>query len=269
LFHWAQSDWFARQDTLKWVALIGAFFVCACWESFRPRRLLVAATGRRWLNHTLLGVFINSAPLWLLRLNGILVAMAVAQSPYGLLNRNAPPLWVRCVLTFLLLDFTRYAQHYLFHRIEFFWRIHRVHHSDPDFDWSTGFVFHPGEMLFTQLVYIAVIAVVAPPAIAVLALELAEAVHNFFVHANINISPGVDAVLRRIVITPDMHRIHHSDDPPEQNTNFGAMLPFWDHLFGTYLAKPAAGHEKMGVGLREAPRGFSLLGLLALPFRKL
>jgi sterol desaturase/sphingolipid hydroxylase (fatty acid hydroxylase superfamily) len=263
-------EWFYQHESsLRWALPLLAFVIFALWETYRPRRVLLASTARRWGGHAILSFLCYTSSAWIYRAGAVAVASAASASRYGLLNREAVPYWVRCVIAVLLLDLLRYGQHYLYHAVPVLWRIHQVHHSDPDYDWSTSQRFHPGEALLTQGVYLIVIAVLAPPALAVLCLELADVVENIFVHANVTIPRRIDAGLRRWVITPDMHRIHHSDEFSEQNSNFGVVFPWWDRLFGTYRQEPAAGHEKMGVGLREidVKQGVSLIGMLALPFR--
>ena len=198
-----------------------------------------------------------------------MVAFAASGSHFGLLNREIIPYWVRFVMAVPLLDLARYGQHYLYHAVPVLWRVHQVHHSDPDYDWSTSLRFHPLEVLLTQGSQLAVIALLAPPPPAVLCLEVFQVVENIFVHANISIPAWIDGRLRGWLITPDMHRIHHSDDFSDQNTNFGVAFPWWDRLFGTYRQEPASGHEYMGVGLREVDvkQGVSLIAILAQPFR--
>lgn len=265
-----ESAWLQHEGNLKWALLLGAFVTFAFWETVRPRKILSAPTGRRWTYHAILAFLFNSPLIWLLRANAILVALAVTNTSFGVLNRPFLPYWLRCVLSVLLLDLFRYAQHRLYHSMPVFWRIHRVHHSDLDFDWSTGLLFHPAELLLTQGSYLALIALLAPPPLAVLGLELFIVVQNLFVHANIAMPDWLDARLRTVLITPDMHRIHHSEEVVEQNTNFGDVFPWWDRLFGTYVERPAAGHQKMKVGLQElpGPPGLNVLEMLALPFRR-
>lgn len=264
-----EFSWLPR--SLDGNVLLGAFVTFALCETFRPRRALAAPVARRWINNALLGLVVNSPVTWIYPASAVALAAAVSTSSYGLLNRGVPPFWVRCILSFLLLDLLRYAQHRVYHAFPFLWRIHRVHHSDPDYDWSTSLLFHPGELLLTQGSYLAAIAILAPPPVAVLGLELATIVQNVFEHANVAVPTRTDAFLRRFLITPDMHRIHHSDEFAEQNANFGTVIPWWDRLFRTYVPQPAAGHEKMGIGLRELSqqRSLNVLGMLVLPFRSL
>jgi sterol desaturase/sphingolipid hydroxylase (fatty acid hydroxylase superfamily) len=265
-----ESDWRSHEASLQWTALLLGFIVFAVWETFRPRKALVASAGRRWTRHAILSFLINSPLAWVWPISVVAVAVAVSHSPYGLLNRASLPISLRYILAILLLDLVRYGQHRLYHSIPALWRIHRVHHADPDCDWSTGLLFHPGEVLLTQASYLAVVALLAPPPLAVLGLEIVSILQTFFEHANVALPERIDAVLRRFLITPDLHRTHHSDRMVEQNTNFGTVFSWWDFCFKTYLPAPAAGHQHMGFGLPEVDkRGLSVLNLLALPFRKL
>jgi sterol desaturase/sphingolipid hydroxylase (fatty acid hydroxylase superfamily) len=185
------------------------------------------------------------------------------------LNRSGLPVFLRYIIAILFLDLARYAQHRLYHFVPILWRIHRVHHADPDCDWSTSLLFHPIEVVLTQASYLAVVAILAPPPLAVLGLELASILLTFLEHANVAIPERIDAILRRLLITPDVHRIHHSDQLVEQNRNFGTVFPWWDLCFQTYLAEPAAGHQQMSFGLHALDkRGLSVLKLLALPLLK-
>jgi sterol desaturase/sphingolipid hydroxylase (fatty acid hydroxylase superfamily) len=260
-----------QEGSLRSGFLLLAFVTFALWETFRPRRALAIPAPRRWANHALLWFLSTAAGGWIYRASAVLVAAAAVSSPYGLLNRQGFPFWARCAIAVLLIDLLRYGQHYLYHRVFFLWRIHQVHHGDPDYDWSTGLRFHPAEALLSHGIYLAAIAVIAPPPEAVLGLELAEIALNLFVHANISLPRPVETLLRHVLITPDMHRIHHSDVVAEQNTNFGVVFPWWDRLFGTYIPEPAAGQDKMAFGLRPAEPGrdHGLLAMLVMPFKRL
>jgi sterol desaturase/sphingolipid hydroxylase (fatty acid hydroxylase superfamily) len=264
-----EAFWLEHRASLERGALLAAFVTFAVWETYRPRRELIAPTGRRWIHHSILGLLINSPLAWIFPASAVAVAAAARGSSYGLLNRGALPVWVQVIAAILLLDLLRYAQHRIYHVIPVLWRIHRVHHADCDYDWSTSLVFHPGEALLTQGSYLAVIAVLAPPPLAVLGLELGTIVQNIFEHANVAVPPRIDVPLRRVLITPDTHRIHHSQEVAEQNTNFGTVFIWWDRLFGTYRQEAGSAPEQMGIGLREFrdPRGLSVIRLLTLPFR--
>ena len=249
--------------------LLVTFTICAVWETLRPRRVLVASTPRRWANHAVIWLLSDFAVVWIYRAGAVLVASSVSANPYGLLNRDWAPLAVRFAAAILLLDLVRYGQHYVYHAIPALWRIHRVHHSDPDYDWSTALRFHPVEVLLTQGTYLGVIAILAPPVVAVLALQLADAAVSFFVHANVALPAWAERMLRRVVITPDIHRIHHSEDIADHNRNYGIIFPWWDRLFGTYLPEPAAGQDAMTIGLKgvAGQRELGLIGMLSDPFQ--
>jgi sterol desaturase/sphingolipid hydroxylase (fatty acid hydroxylase superfamily) len=212
----------------------------------------------------------NRGIFLILRVGALVVAYSVAHSPYGLLNRESLPVWLRYALAILLVDLSRYAHHYLYHAVPILWRVHQVHHSDPDYDWSTGLRFHPLEGLLSQACDLLVIALLAPPVLAVLTLDVLEAALNLFQHANIALPQWIGSPLRLFLITPDMHRIHHSGDIADQNTNYGITFPWWDRLFGTYRQDPALGHDRMGVGMPEIPieQACSLVGMLVMPFRR-
>jgi sterol desaturase/sphingolipid hydroxylase (fatty acid hydroxylase superfamily) len=215
-------------------------------------------------------VLINSPLAWIYPASAVVMAAAVSHNPYGLLNRPGLPIFLRYTIAILLLDLARYAQHRLYHSIPMLWRIHRVHHADPDCDWSTSLLFHPGEVALTQASYLALVALLSPPPLAVLGIELVSILQTFFEHANIAIPERIDAFLRRFLITPDLHHIHHSDQMAEQNANFGTVFPWWDRCFRTYLPLPAAGHQHIKFGLPELDQqGLSVPRLLALPFRNL
>jgi sterol desaturase/sphingolipid hydroxylase (fatty acid hydroxylase superfamily) len=262
------ESFYQHEGTLKWALLLLAFVIFALWETYYPRRILRASTAHRWSSHALLSFFYNASAAWIYRASAVVVAAGVATSHYGLLNHATIPFGVRCVAAVLLLDLYRYGQHYAYHAVPFLWRIHQVHHADPDYDWSTSLRLHPMEILLNQGVYLAVVAFLAPPAAAVLCLELVDVAQNTFVHANVAVPRWIDARLRRLLITPDLHRIHHSDEISDQNTNFGTVFPWWDRLFRTYRQEAALA-DKMGIGLREVgiKDGASLVSMLAMPFR--
>jgi sterol desaturase/sphingolipid hydroxylase (fatty acid hydroxylase superfamily) len=259
----------ARASTLYWDVFLVAFCGVALWESFQPRQRPTRPTGRRWAHHGVFALLTNVVGL-LFRTSPVLVAAAVAWSPHGLLNRAWLPAAAQWAVALLALDLTRYWQHRLLHSMDALWRVHQVHHSDEDFDLTTGLRFHPVESAVTHASYLAVVAVLAPPLEAVIAVEFATMVQNFFAHANISLPDALERHLRRVVVTPEMHRVHHSVDVSEQNTNFGAILPVWDRLFGTYLAAPHGGRLELRFGLSEHTPGAeqAMADLLAMPFAR-
>lgn len=262
------AEWFRAQGVLHINVLVGTFILVALWETFSPGHPH-RPNGRRWALHVLLAVMGNALAMAVLPVTAVFLAASIDPVRWGLFNAAWLPYAVRFVLAFLFLDLVRYAQHYCYHAIPSLWRLHSVHHADPDFDLTTGFRFHPFEMLLTQATYLAAIALTAPPPEAVLALELAVVAQNFFAHANVRLPAWLNTFLVRFVITPNLHSIHHSIAPQDQQSNFGTLFPWWDRLFGTLHVTPELGPEA-GVGLaelREKPTG-NLVFLLALPFRR-
>ena len=173
------------------------------------------------------------------------------------------------LLSVLALDLAIYLQHLMFHAVPLFWRLHRMHHADLDFDVTTGARFHPIEIILSMLIKFAVIVALGPPAVAVLIFEILLNASSMFNHGNVRIPAAIDRILRWAVVTPDMHRVHHSIKPLETNRNFGFTLPWWDRLFGTYRAEPQAGHEAMKIGIEQfrSPRELWLDRMLLQPFR--
>ncbi len=187
----------------------------------------------------------------------------------GLFNLWQAPAILATVLSIILLDLVIYAQHVVFHAYPLLWRLHMVHHTDLDFDVSTALRFHPVEILLSMLVKFAAIAILGAPPVAVLVFEILLNGTAMFNHGNLYLPPRVDRWLRFIVVTPDMHRVHHSQLKSETNRNFGFNLPWWDHLFGTYRDQPAAGHEQMVIGLEHYrdPAELTLGKLILLPLK--
>jgi sterol desaturase/sphingolipid hydroxylase (fatty acid hydroxylase superfamily) len=198
------------------------------------------------------------------------LAVAVQQREWGLFNLVKVPEVLAITLCLLLLDLTIYVQHIVFHRVSWLWRLHRVHHSDLDFDVTTAVRFHPVEIILSMLIKMALVILLGAPPLAVLIFEIVLNLTALFNHGNIFIPVKLDRVLRWGLVTPDMHRVHHSAEPAETNSNFGFNLPWWDYLFRTYCPQPEKGHEEMTVGLDDFRREDKLLlpGLLLLPFRK-
>jgi sterol desaturase/sphingolipid hydroxylase (fatty acid hydroxylase superfamily) len=252
---------------------LGAFFgvlaIVAGAEIVLPRRQLTVSKLRRWASN--LGiVFLNSALVRvLLPMTAAGFAVLATSRGWGTFNNLDVPVWVAVVASIVILDFAIYLQHVMFHAVPALWRLHRMHHADLDFDVTTGARFHPIEILLSMLIKFAVIAVIGAPAAAVIIFEVLLNATSMFNHGNFRLPAGLDRVLRLFVVTPDMHRVHHSIEDHETNSNFGFNLPWWDRLFGTYKAQPDAGHEAMTIGIRDyrVPRlATDLPGMLILPF---
>jgi sterol desaturase/sphingolipid hydroxylase (fatty acid hydroxylase superfamily) len=259
----------ANEVPIRLGFFFGIFAVMALWELAAPRRRLTQPKAVRWANNIGL-VFFNS---FLVRLVFPLAAVGMAvfarEQGWGVLNYFEVPYWLAVVAAVVVLDFFIWLQHVMVHAVPALWRLHRMHHADLDFDVTTGARFHPLEILLSMLIKFAVIAVLGPPVLAVIVFEVLLNATSMFNHSNVRIAAGVDRVLRLFVVTPDMHRVHHSVEDDETNSNFGFNLPWWDRLFGTYRAQPRAGHEGMTIGIRTFRDGkwcSWLTGMLAMPF---
>src|SRR5262249_29775306 len=196
-------------------------------------------------------------------------ALAAQQRGWGWLNRTTMPDELAVLLAVVVLDFAIYLQHVLFHAVPVLWRLHRVHHADLDVDVTTGIRFHPLEILLSLGIKMGVVVALGAPPVAVVVFEVLLNATSLFNHGNVRLPGWLDRLLRLVLVTPEMHRVHHSSDPRETNSNFGFNLPWWDLLLGTYRAQPKAGHEGMGIGLeefRDERVADRLDGMLALPF---
>jgi sterol desaturase/sphingolipid hydroxylase (fatty acid hydroxylase superfamily) len=248
----------------------GVLLLVALWEVLAPRRAPTVSKALRWANNLGL-VFFNS---FLLRLLFPAAAVGMAafasQNGWGLFNHFHYPLALAVVASVVAMDFIIYLQHVLVHAVPALWRLHRVHHADLDYDVTTGARFHPVEIIISMLIKFATIIVLGPPLVAVVIFEVVLNALAMFNHGNVRLPLGFDRVLRLFVVTPDMHRVHHSVEDDEANSNFGFNLSLWDRLFGTYRDQPRAGHEGMTIGIhqfRTTKEVTWLPGILALPFK--
>ena len=247
----------------------GVLAAVALWEHARPKRRLHIKRGIRWFsNLSLVGISSITIRL-ILPFTAAGVALYAEQHGIGLLHLLSIPFAVAVILSVLLLDLLIYAQHVTFHHVSLLWRLHKVHHIDQDIDVTTGVRFHPVEILLSTLIKCAAVMLLGMPLIAVVIFEILLNASSMFNHGNISLSEKPDRWLRLIVVTPDMHRVHHSIIKEENNSNFGFNLPVWDRIFGTYQAQPEKGHIQMEIGLKEY-RDVSrtgLMELLLIPFR--
>ncbi len=252
---------------------LGFFFgmltVMGFWEIAAPRRQRRISQGLRWLNNLGL-VFLNSLVVRLLfPMAAVGVAAFAAERGWGVLNMMNLPAGFEGLFAVLFLDGVIYFQHVLMHAVPVLWRLHRVHHADLDFDVTTGARFHPIEIVLSILIKFSAIVVLGPSVVAVILFEVLLNATAMFNHSNIALPLGLDRVLRLFVVTPDMHRVHHSEEDDECNSNFGFNLPWWDRLFGTYAAQPRAGHEAMCIGIHtyhDPKQVVWLPGMLTFPF---
>lgn len=245
------------------------FAVMLIWELLRPRRRLSLPRGMRWSSN--IGLFLlNTVALRLLfPAAAVGIALSVEASGLGLFNLLALPAWVEVPLAVVLLDLAIYLQHVLMHRVPLLWRLHRVHHADLDIDLTTGSRFHTIEILVSMLIKWGVILLLGPAALAVLIFEILLNGMAIFNHANVSLPARIEGPVRRLLVTPDMHRVHHSVIPRETNSNYGFNLSLWDRLFRTYNDQPEKGHLGMTIGLnefRDAAQVDRLPGMLGLPF---
>lgn len=252
------------------VIRLGAFALMlalmAFVEHLRPRRVVPSGNGWRWLRHLSLVALGTLLLRLLFPLLAVDLALRLQQQDWGLLSYAALPEALAIVLGVMILDLAIYLQHAMFHAIPALWRLHMVHHSDLHFDASTGVRFHPIEIVLSMGIKMAVVSAFGIHPLAVLIFELLLSLSSLFNHGNVAIPGALDRVLRWLLVTPDMHRVHHSVIPEETNSNFGFNLSCWDRLFGTYHAQPQAGHTGMTIGLRQFRQSLSLRHLLQLPW---
>ena len=256
------------ETTIRLISFLMIFITVALWELRAPRRPLTTSKKSRWISNLAI-IFIN--PL-LVRLVFPIAATGMAlkagQHGWGLLNNIDLPYGLDLVIGIAILDLVIYLQHVMFHAVPILWRLHMMHHADLDYDLTTGLRFHPVEILLSMIIKLAAVAALGPPVVAVLIFEILLNGMAMFNHGNIKIPLAIDRWLIYFVVTPDMHRVHHSVIIRETNSNYGFNLSCWDRLFGTYLAQPAKGHDDMTIGLSQfrVPKKLTLPRLLALPF---
>ena len=258
----------ANEPAIRLVFFLGIFASMMVWEFVAPRRARSVSRWIRWPSN--LGIVaVNTLTLRVLvPVAAVGLAVVSEDRGWGLLNAFSLPAWLAIVLSVVVLDLAIYLQHVMVHAVPALWRLHRMHHADLDFDVTTGARFHPVEILLSMGIKLAVVAALGPPVIAVLIFEVLLNASSLFNHGNVRIAPKFDGVLRLFIVTPDMHRVHHSILPNETNSNFGFNLPWWDRLFGTYTAQPADGHDGMTIGIEQfrAPREQWLDRMLIQPF---
>lgn len=247
----------------------GVFLVLALWELASPRRRLATSKPRRWTTNWAITILDAMVVRLLFPVAAVGAAWDAADNGWGAFNLLELPSWLEVVVAVLLLDLMIYGQHVASHKIPLFWRIHRVHHSDRDVDVTTAIRFHPIEIAISMVLKIGTVYLIGASALAVILFEILLNGCAMFNHANIKIPRGLDRILRMLIVTPDMHRIHHSVRRRETDANYGFNLSWWDRLFRTYIDQPAGGHLEMGLGLEEIQdeRPTRLGWSLLFPFR--
>ena len=259
-----------NEPVIRFAILLGIFAAMAAWEIFAPRRDQKLARRARWPGN--IGIVVLDSVLVRLVFPTTAVGFALFAEArgWGLFHTVELPAWVSVPLATAALDLAIYLQHVLFHAVPALWRLHRMHHADLEIDVTTGARFHPIEILLSMGLKLGVVAALGAPPLAVLIFEVLLNATSMFNHSNVCMPARLDRVLRWIVVTPDMHRVHHSVLVRETNSNFGFNLPWWDRLFGTYRNQPAAGHEKMTIGIEQFrdPAEQRLDRMLTQPFRE-
>jgi sterol desaturase/sphingolipid hydroxylase (fatty acid hydroxylase superfamily) len=260
---------FFTEKSIRLISFVGVLLIMGVWEVLFQRKKTVDSKPKRWLNN--LGLV--TANNLILQLGFIILPVtfaAFAQSRgMGIFNQLSLPIWANWIATVIIFDFIIYLQHVLFHFVPVLWKLHQVHHSDLDIDVTTAIRFHPIEIILSLLIKLVTVAAFGFPPGAVLLFEVVLNATAMFNHANIYIPAFIDKFIRRLLVTPDMHRVHHSVVMDESNTNFGFSLSIWDRICGTYQAQPAAGHDKMVIGLTYVKQPKSLIQLLIMPFTKM
>ena len=258
-----------HEPAIRLGAFVGIFAVMALWELLAPRRRQAIGRIKRWPSN--LGIVVLDTLLvrLIFPTAAVGVALLAELQGWGLFHMLGAPAWLAVMASVLLLDLAIYLQHVLFHAVPVLWRLHRMHHADLEFDVTTGARFHPLEILLSMVIKLGIVAALGAPAVAVLIFEVLLNATSMFNHGNVTLPQRFDRVLRWIVVTPEMHRVHHSILPRETNSNFGFNLPWWDRLFGTYRDQPAAGHDGMTIGIEQFrdPRELRLDRMLLQPFR--
>lgn len=259
----------ANEKVIRMSFFFGMLVLIGLWELLAPKRALTISKSVRWINNLGL-VFFNS---FLLRVlfpaAAVGISVFASEQGWGLFNYVEVPFWFAVVASVIIMDFVIYIQHVMVHAIPMLWRLHRVHHADLDYDVTTGARFHPIEIILSMLIKFATILLLGPSIIAVIIFEVMLNATAMFNHGNISLPKSLDKYLRLLLVTPDMHRVHHSVEDDEANSNFGFSLPWWDRLCGTYRDQPRAGHKDMIIGINKYrdPKQVSWLpGMLMLPF---
>lgn len=258
-----------NEPLIRLSVFIGILAIMAVWEIMAPRRTQLISRLLRWPNNLGIVVLYTVLLRFLFPTAAVGFALFAQSKGWGLLNTFYAPPWLAIIISVVLLDLAIYLQHVMFHAVPAFWRLHRMHHADLEFDVTTGLRFHPLEIILSMVIKLAVIAALGPPALAVLIFEILLNATSMFNHSNICIPLGLDRIMRFILVTPDMHRVHHSIHPSETNSNFGFNLPWWDRLLGTYQAQPRDGHQAMVIGIEQfrTPRDLWLDRMLMQPLR--
>lgn len=259
-----------NEASIRLSFFFGTFLTMAVFELLLPKRKLLVSKVMRWANNISLTVLNTYIIRVLFPTAAVGMAVFAAEQGWGLFNYYDIAFPLAVVLSVILMDMVIYLQHVMVHAVPVLWRLHRVHHADPDFDVTTGARFHPLEIILSMIIKFSIIVVLGAPALAVIIFEILLSSMAMFNHSNVRINTTIDKYLRLLVVTPDMHRVHHSVETDETNSNFGFNLPWWDRLFGTYRAQPRKTHATMDIGIHGFVKSSEVVflgGLLILPFK--
>ena len=265
------NDWIFQSEThLRIAFFIGIFLILALSEFLFPKRSKNIGVPQkvRWISNLSIMILDNLIMRLILPLLSIGMAVLAQKYDWGIFNRYEIPYWLNLLLTIVVLDLVIYLQHIMFHAVPIFWRFHRMHHADLDFDVTTGIRFHPIEIILSMGIKIGAVALIGASPLGVLVFEVLLNATSMFSHSNLRLPLLIDRVVRYGIVTPDMHRVHHSIQGHETNSNFGFNFSIWDRLFGTYLDQPSAGHLKMTIGITDFRNSkyLRLDWLLLIPF---
>jgi len=261
---------YQHEMLIRLSCFFGVLIIITLWEFFAPRRQLSVSRSRRWPSN--LGIVVVDSVILRLIMPALAIGIAIIarQNQWGLFNIIHFPYWLAVLLSVIALDFVIYLQHVMFHAVPLFWRIHRMHHTDLDIDVTTGLRFHPIEIILSMIIKIGAVILLGAPAISVLIFEVLLNATSMFNHGNIYLPKFADQIIRYLIVTPDMHRVHHSIIKRETHSNFGFNLSIWDRALMTYIAQPKKGHLGMTIGLEifRDPKNLRLDKLLLIPFLK-
>ena len=258
-----------QESLVRMAFFFGMLLLVGIWEVISPRRKLTIPKLKRWANN--LGIVFFNSFAWktVFTVTGAGVAAMAAEKGWGVFNNLQMPYIASLVASIVLMDMVIYFQHVMVHSVPLFWRLHQVHHADMDYDVTTGARFHTLEIILSMFIKFAAIVLIGAPVVAVVLFEIILNATAMFNHGNIHISGSIDRYLRMFIVTPDMHRVHHSTIASEANSNFGFNLPWWDRIFGTYKDQPLGGHVNMEIGIhspRDERHCVWISGMLAMPF---
>lgn len=265
------EHWFLEYESiLRLSVFVTILVLMMLLELINPRRKLSCSKSMRWINNLSLVVFNTVLMRLLLPFAAVSVALYGVDHNIGLFNWLLLPTWLEIVLSILMLDCIIYWQHRIFHKVPVLWKLHQVHHVDQDIDVTTGSRFHPLEIFLSLMIKFSAVLLLGVPIVAIIVFEIILNATAMFNHSNIYLPQKLDKLIRLVLVTPDMHRVHHSRIISETNSNFGFNIPLWDRIFSSYIAQPSLGHKEMDIGVKgfdDVSNTQHLHKMLSLPFK--